>query len=183
MNKKSLFLFALIIFCAFKTNAQTTLYLQTFNSGTCPEWTMNTTDLFSDNSCSDNEWVVNSSYNGGSIGSLYSWVINTPDEPSGVVDFPESFYMHILSFEATLTYSGPVTNANFHCDVNAYYFSAMNTPIVTTGYTGVTYSFWWTCWEFIGHTLAYGKTYYRTSATGSWMPLPGTLILKRIIHF
>lgn len=161
----------------FGVSAQTTIYTQNFNTGSAPGWTLNTTDMGGDASSSDNYWTVNNSYTGGTIMTYFTFITipNTSNEPSGITGFPNSYYLHILSATAASGsgypyYSAPITNCNFNADGTATYFAAQSTPIVTTGYTGVSFSFWWLCQ---GDAGAHGKVYYRTSASGAWTPLPG----------
>ena len=139
------------LFIAFAADAQTTIYSQTFNSGSASEWTLNTSDL--GGASAPNRWVINNTYPGNIIAPTA-----TPEQPSGITGGPESYYMHIRSNV------GPA-NCTFNASGTHSYFTAMNTPIVTTGYTGVNLSFWWVC---NGDAVSVGEVYYRTNDTAAW---------------
>ena len=163
---KKIFTLSLFLYLSICGYSQTTIYLQTFNS-TYSDWSLNTTDLGGiGTSASDNQWIVNNVYLGGT--GLIT-VPNTADEPSGITGYPESYYLHIYNPEDVIY--GVPNNCNFLAGGSSTYFVAQNSPVSTTGYTGVTFSFWWLCQ---GDASAYGKVYYRTSATGPWTVIPGT---------
>lgn len=61
--RNSVLLFALVL-TTIVANAQTTLYFETFNSGSSATWSLNTTDNGSD-PANTNYWVINNTYNGG----------------------------------------------------------------------------------------------------------------------
>ncbi len=152
-----------------QTQAQTLLYNQNFNAG-AGTFQLNTTDQGSTNA-GYNTWVVNNSYTGGSttivcMGFPFSATINnTPSQPAGITS-PGGNYLHILSTDAQ---AASITNANYRpadgfCTFDENYFS--KTPaIVTTGYTGVSISFWWMC---AGSANAYGELYYSTNGGTTW---------------
>jgi hypothetical protein len=153
---KTLFtlLFASIAFSSF---AQTTIYSETFNSGSAPGWTLNTSDE-GGVAPVNNQWIINNAYAPGPLGTP------TANQPSGIVGYPNSYYLHI--------YGGPTyapvygLNANYAAAMTGdTYFAAMTSPISTMGYTGVTLSFWWLG---MGSSTAVGKVFYRTSASGAW---------------
>ena len=154
-------LFRLIVplFIAAAANAQTTIYSQTFNTDTANEWTLNTSDL--GGASAPNRWVINNTYPGNIIAPTA-----TPEQPSGITGGPESYYMHIRSNV------GPA-NCTFNASGTHSYFTAMNTPIVTTGYTGVNLSFWWVC---NGDAVSVGEVYYRTNDTAAWTIINTTSI-------
>ena len=147
------------LFIAFAADAQTTIYSQTFNSGSASEWTLNTSDL--GGASAPNRWVINNTYPGNIIAPTA-----TPEQPSGITGGPESYYMHIRSNV------GPA-NCTFNASGTHSYFTAMNTPIVTTGYTGVNLSFWWVC---NGDAVSVGEVYYRTNDTAAWTIINTTSI-------
>ena len=150
---KSLITFCLSFFVCFGVaHAQTTIYSQTFDS-TYSEWSLNTSDLGGVTSMTPNYWVVNAIYPGNIIAPT-----TTPAQPSGIYGNPASAYLHIRSA------AGPA-NATFNASGNHSYTAGMNTPIVTTGYSGVTLTFWWLC---NGNNVSFGRVYFRTnsSATG-----------------
>ncbi len=139
-------------------SAQTILYTENFE-GTYPGWQLNTPDLSGDNSLSDNQWTVNNAYASGFSG----FFTNTPDEPSGIPNYPESNYLHIYSEQANQI-DGTINDV-FDASGNNSYF-AMDSVLHTTGHTGVSLSFWWICQG--NANTAVGEVYYRTSAAGSW---------------
>ena len=147
------------LFIAFAADAQTTIYSQTFNSGSASEWTLNTSDL--GGASAPNRWVINNTYPGNIIAPTA-----TPEQPSGITGGPESYYMHIRSNV------GPA-NCTFNASGTHSYFTAMNTPKVTTGYTGVNLSFWWVC---NGDAVSVGEVYYRTNDTAAWTIINTTSI-------
>ena len=156
MKKLFTLLFASCI--GFYSHAQTILYSQTFNSGSASDWSMNTTDLGGTNDITGNQWLINNIYAAGLLGTT------TANEPTGITGAPHSYYMHINC--------GPIWSADFGSNCNFLagstgdtYFTALNTPIVTTGHTGVYLSFWWLC---DGDATSAGDIYYRTSAGGAW---------------
>lgn len=156
---KSFLTFCLSFFVCLTVHAQTTIYLDTINS-TGSNWTLNTSDLGGVTTGTPNHWVINNSYLGGTI--LVITVAPTPDQPSGITGYPESYYLHIDSKQGE-------TNGFYNCNYNASgthsYFAAMNNSIITTGYSNVTLTFWYLC---TGSANSFGQIYYRTSAAGAW---------------
>ena len=151
-------LLLLCSFCTFSAMAQTVIYTQNFNTGSASDWTLNTTDLGGDASMSDNQWVINNIYAGGSLAGA------TADQPAGIVGYPESYYMHIYSALGDLL--GQPDNCNFDAGAPSSLFAAQSVAISTVGYTGVTFSFWWLCQG--NATGSLGKVYYRTTSGGAW---------------
>ena len=84
-------LFTLLFsFCAFNAFAQSTIYLQTFNTGSASDWSMNTSDLGGTVGLTGNQWVINNSYAAGPLGTV------TPAEPTGTgITAPNSYYLHM----------------------------------------------------------------------------------------
>jgi hypothetical protein len=140
--------------------AQTVLYTQDFNTSST-NWSLNTTDLGGVMTILGNQWVVNNTYAAGPLGTA------TPNEPTGgtgITGAPNSNYLHIYCGPTLATLYG--SNCNFNAGNSGdTYFAKMNTSVATTGYTGVTFSFWWLC---NGSSTSVGKVYYRTSASGTW---------------
>jgi hypothetical protein len=154
---KHLCTLVLAVLCI-KVSAQTTIYTQTFNSGSAADWTLNTTDMGGIGSASpDNVWIINNSYTAGPLGTT------TPAQPSGIT-VPNSYYLHMYCGPALAIWYG--SNCNFNAGMTGYtYFAAQTTPISTAGYSGVNFTFWWLC---VGSSTSAGKVYYRTSSSGSW---------------
>jgi hypothetical protein len=161
----ALFFAAIVV----QAQAQTVLYNQNFNSG-AGTFVLNSTDQ-SSTSSGFNTWIVNNSYTGGSVtincmGFPFTGTVNnTPAQPAGITS-PGGSYLHILSTDAQ---SAGVTNANYRpaeglCTFAENYFS--KTPAIsTTGYTGVSLSFWWLC---MGSVNAYGELFYSTNGGSTW---------------
>ena len=154
--RNSVLLFALVL-TTIVANAQTTLYFETFNSGSSATWSLNTTDNGSD-PANTNYWVINNTYNGGFLGGT------TPNEPAAVTGNPQSYYMHIQNdLAGNASFQGPMTG-----DV----FTKMNTAIVTTGYTGVAFNFWYLSKGHNTSTTAYvGRVYYSINGGNNWLLL------------
>jgi len=159
---KRIFILLLLCCCGW-VKAQTVIYSQNFNSGSASDWSLNTSDLSGTTSLSDNQWVINNVYLGGTISGITT-VPNTPDEPSTVTGYPESYYLHLFS-ALGVSFGGP-NNDNFDAGgTGQTYFAALNTPQSTVGYSNVYFSFYWVCQ---GDAACAGKVYYRTSAGGAW---------------
>jgi PKD repeat protein len=155
---KNLFIFLLSVLGYCGARAQTTLYTQTFNTGSTSEWSLNTTDEGGVVTGTGNQWMINNIYAAGPLGTA------TPTQPSGITGGPTSHYMHMNCGPLFAAWYG--SNCNFNSTGSGdTYFTALNTPIVTTGYTGVTLTFWWIC---NGSSSAAGRVFYRTSTSGPW---------------
>jgi hypothetical protein len=153
-------------------HAQTILYSENFNGG-APTFTLNTTDQ-SSTASGYNYWVINNSYTGGSFFEpCYSQNVNiaaTAAQPAGITGSPSSKYLHVVCSTAS---AGGVSNANFlssdggivGCVNDENYFAKMTSDVVTTGQTGVTFSFYWMC---TGSPATYGELYYSTNGGSSW---------------
>jgi hypothetical protein len=70
--KTSFCLFFFVFFIThpmcYNAAAQTAIYLQTFNSGTATEWSLDTWNMGEDDSPIDNQWIINNVYAGGGTG-------------------------------------------------------------------------------------------------------------------
>lgn len=159
-------------------SAQTILYSEDFNSGG-GGFTLNTPDLGGGGA--SNTWIVNSSYFGGGFNidcsgiPFPATILDTPNEPAGITNSPQSGYLHITSFAGLMN---GVDNCHFmaadgFCNFTETMFSRMTSSISTTGQTGVTVNFWWLCDALPGSS--YGEVYYSTDNGASWNPIPGGL--------
>lgn len=150
MKKLLLFLGA---FCMGNTYAQTTLFSDNFETGSSSQWTLN-------GGSGSNQWIVNNSYTG-----YASIIINTPNQPGGITGGPNSYYLHIHN---TVITGAPfnVSNANFDTGSSSNQNATMTTPVVTTGMTSTTISFWYLCAGFTGSSQ--GKLQYSTNGGTSW---------------
>ncbi len=151
------FVFLLSLVSTIGLQAQTTIYFETFNTGSSTTWTLNTTDLGSD-PANTNYWIINNTYNGGFLGGT------TPNEPAAVTGNPTSYYMHINNnLAGNASFQGPMTG-----DV----FTKMNTAINTVGYTGVNFNFWYLSKGHNTSTTAYiGRAYYSIDGGVNWILL------------
>lgn len=153
--------------------SQTSLFLEEFEGG-AGAFTLNTaTQGGQVGLAGDNAWVVNNSYTGGSGTSscfgLSFTIGNTPSQPGGVANGPNSNYLHILSDDAT---NNGISNANYAaadgsiCFFAESYFAEMTNDISTVGYTNVTLDFWWTCLGSANE--AYGQVFYSVDGGSTW---------------
>ncbi len=155
--KKILYCLTLLLL-TFQANSQTTLFTETFNSGST-NWTLNTSDVGSVAGATGNYWVVNSSYS-----SLFG---TTPSQPMAITGAPQSGYLHIRS---SLT-----ANALFLAPADGNKFVKMNTGISTIGYTGVSINFWYLCnGDAIATDAYFGRTYYSIDGGNTWIQNPTT---------
>ncbi len=154
---RSLITFCLSLFLCAGANAQ--IYTQNFNTGSAADWTLMSSELGGSTSTADNQWLINSVYAAGPLGTA------TPSQPSGITGSPNSNYMHVNCGPTFASLYG--SNCNFQAGgATTNMVSAMNTPISTLGYTGVNFNFWWLCEG--NASASYGNVYYRTSTSGSW---------------
>lgn len=170
--KKLLLSVAGVIALGNYSHAQTSLFLEDFETGGT-SFTLNTTSMAGSSGLSgDNAWVVNNTYAGGSGTSscfgLGFTIGTTPAQPAGISNSPSSNYLHILSDDGT---NNGITNANYSaadgsiCFFAQSHFAEMTNDISTVGYTGVEIDFWWTC---LGDVNAFGEVYYSTNGGSTW---------------
>ena len=159
-----------ICLVAFFATSQTTLYSEDFESGN--SFSLNTADLGASNTY--NTWLMNNTYAGGSgtfvcMGFPFSFtVVNTPTQPAGITNSPSSNYMHITAQAAV---SSGITCASYipadgTCVTDESNFSRMTAPISTTGYSGVSFDFWWLCG---GSPQGFGEVYYSFDGGSTWI--------------
>ena len=133
-------------FMAISANAQVIeLFYDNFESGTS-KWALNTNDVGSLGTSSANVWIVNNVYQGGTytfLGFMPVTVVDTKNQPSGVTNSPQSFYLHTVSKDAE---ESGVANCNYIDGTSAGFvggqagtiFTKMATPINTTGISDLT---------------------------------------------
>ena len=143
------------------TAGQTTLFSENFN--TTNQFSLNTGAGFG-----DNQWVVNNVYAGG----LFGLIVDTPNEPAGIVGAPNSTYMHITN-TTTACGSFGVCNANFDTGSVSNQTADVTNNIVTTGYTGVSFSFWYLSAGQAG--TSYGNVEYSINGGTSYTPIGAQL--------
>lgn len=133
-------------------HAQTTLFQDNFESG-AGNWTLN-------GGSGNNQWVLNAEYvdNSG-----FGLVADTPDEPVGVTNGPNSSYLHIYNTQAC---GFGVCNASFDTGSSSNQSATQTTPVSTTGYTNVTLEFIYLCAGASG--TSYGVVEYSTDGGTMW---------------
>lgn len=154
-------------------SAQTTLYTENFESGGAGTFTLNTTDVGSSASAY-NFWIVNNTYIGGTgalicFGFPFSYTIaNTPNEPGGITNSPNSYYLHTMSQagQADGIFCSSFAAADGFCIFDDFIFSRMTSDISTIGYTSVDFNFWWACAG--GPPQIHGEVYYSTDGGIGW---------------
>ncbi len=159
-------------YCADITRTTTTTTTQTLFS---EEFETGATNWTIDNTGGSNLFVINNNYPGGSCvsGAGTFTVPVVPNQPAAVPGFPTSKYLHIMATTTTGATCGagsstpfPPLNANFD-GVTSNQEVTLNTSVVTTGLTNVTFSFYW-----LGKGDASGNDYgaieYSTNGGTTW---------------
>jgi|GEM_PF-3349356 len=147
--------------------AQTQIYFQDFNTGAASEWTLDASiGNLSSTGNGDNYWVINNVYAGNSTFGVNA----TPNQPAGITGNPNSYYMHVTNGNNNGFFAD--YNANFLAPESGNEVAAMNTPLVTTGYSAVTLTFWYLCEGGNAHYT--GQLYYSTNGGTTWTQEGGT---------
>lgn len=176
---KKLLLTVALALTAGSSFSQTTLFSENFETGGAG-FTLNTSDMSGmAGLAGTNAWVINNSYTGGSGTSscfgLGFTIGNTPSQPGGFTNGPNSTNMHILSDDGT---ANGITNANYapadgsFCFFAESNFSRMAAPVSTVGYSNVTFSFWWLG---VTSTTSYGEVYYSLDGGTTWTLKQGSM--------
>ena len=177
MIKKLLFAGSLLALTPAFT--QTSLFFEDFEGG-AGAFTLNTTTQGGSGVGGINTYVVNNNYTGGSgttticfPGQPFS-VGTTPAQPAGISS-ANGFNLHLLSDEGS---AAGILNANYRpvdgavCEFVAQSnFTEMTADVVTTGYTNVTFEFWWIHVGSASHT---GEIWYSTNGGTTWTQKTGT---------
>lgn len=153
--------------------AQSVLYQENFESGNSMD--LNVATVVDGNSTGTdcNSFYVNNVFQGGTFllyGLFPVTISDTPDQPSGITNFPNSNYLHITS---DLASSNGIENANFQavdgmlCATEGWHF-ATTPDISTTGYSNVTLNFWYLN---NGSANSRAAVYYSLDNGNSWLPL------------
>ena len=162
----SIALTIMLLVSAANMNAQvltTTLYSEDFNGASTPGWTMNAPDIGSSTS-NTNKWIINNVYPGG-ICQGAAVIPDVPNQPAAINGYPNSKYMHITSGSFCPNY-----NANFLAPTSGKVLTKMNTPVVTTGYSNVSFSFWYLCkGTGLGSSAYYGLLFYSIDGGVTWI--------------
>lgn len=167
----------------FAGTAQTTIFSEDFEGG-AGGFTLNTGDLGGTVGVgSDNYWVVNNVYTGGTATIQFCTILigtsvpvgNVDPQPAGISS-ANGNYLHMLSEEAA---GSGILNANYAAAVNiggcfppGSHFVSMTNDIVTTPFTGVTLDFWWL--NDGDNPNALGEVYYSTDGGTTWVQKTGT---------
>lgn len=133
----------------FAATSQTTLFSDDLESGN-GNWTFSGTG--------DNAWRIDNVYWGG------GFISDTPNQPGGVTNGPQSTYMHITSNLGCSFLSA--CNANFDTGSASDQKSTLNTVLNTTGQSGVTFEFYYLCGGAVG--TSYGQLEYSTNGGSTW---------------
>jgi hypothetical protein len=157
---KNTYLLSVLLLLSLVANSQTTIFSRDFNGNN------GGFNLLSGNG-GGNDWVVNDSYAGG----LFGLIANTPPQPTGIIGNPNSGYLHITNTNVCSNIN--ICNANYDTgsisDAQITSLSSIN----TTGYSGVTLSFWYLSAGFAGD--AYGTVEYAVGGIGPWTQIGGQL--------
>jgi hypothetical protein len=150
---KKLLLFVSVFTLSF-AQAQTTLFQDNFETPST-NWTLN-------GGTGANEWIINNEYL--SAGVTFGMIPDTPNQPGGVTNGPNSTYMHIHN--TTIGSALSVYNANFDTGSATNQSATQTNAIVTTNYTNVTLSFIYLCAGASG--TSYGVVEYSTNNGSTW---------------
>lgn len=141
------------LFAGLSANAQTTLFQDNFEAGG-GNWTLN-------GGTGDNQWIVNNVFASG----FTPFIQDTPNQPGAVTNGPNSSYLHIYN-NMTCSFLS-VCNATFDAASAANQTVQSTNPIVTTGYSTVTLSFYYLAAGDAAE--AYGTLEYTTD-NSTWIP-------------
>ncbi len=158
-------LFALSLM--FSVLGQQTIWTENFENNPTASWTLNTTSLSSTGTAGENLWVINNEYNGPTTPIV---IPNTPNQPAGFTNAPQSQYLHITSKGAQV--AGEPENAH-HTFLTApaateQYFVEMSSGINTSNYIAVQIKFWYLN-EAEGAGGNSGQLYYSTNGGAAWI--------------
>jgi hypothetical protein len=140
------------LLCGATLFSQTTIFSDNFESSSS-NWSFSGTG--------DNAWVVNNSF----ISGWDPFILNTPNQPAGFTNSPQSYYLHIVS--GTGCGSLGACNANFDTGSASNQNAAMATGISTVGMNTVTVNFWYLCAGAMG--VSYGSLEYSINGGGAWI--------------
>ena len=153
--------------------AQTSLFLEDFETGGA-SFTINSTDMSSVANSSQNDWLINNTYAGGSgtfvcMGFPFNFTVPaTPSQPGGIGNGPNSNYLHISADAAVASgvNCASYIPADGTCNFAENHFAKMTGTISTTGMNNVNADFWWLCG---GSPQAYGEVYYSLDNGATWV--------------
>ncbi len=154
--KKIFILFSFLI-SAFAAQSQSVLFQDDFESVSL-NWTLNGGN-------GDNQWIINNVYAG-----FPPLIPDTQDQPSGINNYPNSFYMHIVN-QTACTNQG-ICNASFNSSSTSLQYTTMTNDISTIGYTGVSISMYFLV---AGGLTTYGAVEYSTNGGTGWTQIGNNL--------
>lgn len=150
---KKLLLSGLCLF-TFMATSQTILFEDDLESGG-GNWTLNGgTGL--------NQWIINNQYL--SSAATFGFVPDTPNQPGGITNSPNSYYLHVYNTQALGLFG--ISNANFDTGSASNQNATMNSSVSTVGMNNVTVEFWYLCAGSSGVT--YGTLQYSTNGGTNW---------------
>ncbi|MDB4089417.1 gliding motility-associated C-terminal domain-containing protein, partial [Flavobacteriales bacterium] len=123
---------------------------------------------------SDNAWIINNSYLGGSV--FGSPIINTPNQDVAVTGNVNSTYLHIYNKRSAALSFPSITNSNY-IDVNisllggqsGLNFSKMTNDISTVGKSHVSFEMYYLC------RGSFGRFYYSLNSGTTWNRIGGQI--------
>lgn len=134
--------------------SQTTLFSDDFESGS-GQWSLNSSGS------GTNNWVVNNAYLG-----FAGLIPDTPNQPGGITNSPQSTYMHITN--TTVCGGLSVCNANYDAGGTSDFYTQITTSIDASNVTNITLSFWYLCQGLTG--TAFGTLEYSVDGGATWTP-------------
>lgn len=132
--------------------SQTTLFSDNFETGSA-NWTFSGTG--------DNAWIVNNTY----ISGWDPFIPNTPTQPAGFTNAPQSLYLHIMS--GTGCSQLGACNANFDTGSASNQNATISTGISTVGMNTVNVNFWYVCAGAMG--ISFGSLEYSINGGALWI--------------
>jgi hypothetical protein len=151
MKKTLLFTSCLLAGLGF---GQTTLFQDNFESGSS-NWLLN-------GGIGSNIWVINNSYL--SAAQTFGFIPDTPSQPVGFTNGPNSTYLHINNITACDAFNA--CNANFDTGSASDQSATMTNNISTTGMNNVTFTFHYLSGGAAG--ISYGTVEYSTNNGANW---------------
>ena len=166
MNK--IYFFILFIIVSIQIQAQTQLFFDDFESGS-GNWTLVSGDNGGCTSWCSFDFVVTNDYLGGSYWYGFITILDTPSQAGSGISLENGHYLHVNDAGNNLLINPPNWNANYFAGSGQSVFTEMSSAIVTTGYTGVEFSFYWLD---DGGT---GQAYYSTDGGTTWAAVGGAM--------
>jgi len=160
----SFWMFFIYMLLSNKGVTQTTIWFEDFESGGS-SWT------FTPNT-SDNRWIVNNVYAGGTymaLGMMPYPVPDVADQSLGITNYPNSNYLHILNMDDVMGLGGAaaagIVNANYSAGISSSNENAISSNIDLTSHTNIKVSYWWLCQ---GGSISKGTISYSIDNGTTW---------------